>query len=155
MSIYVKHLTISQCPSCDATTNGDCPNISLKLTSAPELCKHLTISQCPCLDAKINGDCPNLSHKLGFSNNLDMVELILKYIDPKCIDMEYTYYGKSFCTRYTPLTLPSELGNLGIVKALLRNVNHVDINKCNDWEESPLILASGHGHCDIVKFCSP
>ena len=87
-----------------------------------------------------------------FSNNLDMVELILKYIDPKCIDMEYTYYGKRFRTRYTPLTLASELGNLGIVKALLRNVNHVDINKCNDWEESPLILASEHRHCDIVKF---
>jgi ankyrin repeat protein len=32
-----KHLTTSQCPSSDATNNGDCPPSSRKLISAPEL----------------------------------------------------------------------------------------------------------------------
>jgi ankyrin repeat protein len=31
-----------QCPFSDATNNCDCPRLSYKLTSAPELSKHLT-----------------------------------------------------------------------------------------------------------------
>jgi hypothetical protein len=50
----VKHLT-SQCSFADATNNGDCPFLSYKLTSAPELRKHLTTSQCPDMDATNNG----------------------------------------------------------------------------------------------------
>ena len=38
------------------TYNGDCPNLSGKLISTPELSKHLTTSICPWLDALINGD---------------------------------------------------------------------------------------------------
>jgi ankyrin repeat protein len=41
------------------------------------------------------------------------------------------------------------IGKLCIVKALLRN--HADINKCNDWNTSPLNTASSHGHIDVVK----
>jgi ankyrin repeat protein len=36
------------------------------------------------------------------------------------------------------------------VKALLRN--HADINKCNNWNTSPLITASNHGHIDVVEY---
>jgi ankyrin repeat protein len=32
---------------------------------------------------------------------------------------------------------------------LLRN--HADINKCNNWNTSPLIRASLYGHIDVVK----
>jgi hypothetical protein len=62
--VQSKHLTTSQCPDIDARNNGDCPCLSHKLISAPELSKHLTTSQCPAIDARNNGDCPCLSHKL-------------------------------------------------------------------------------------------
>jgi hypothetical protein len=41
---------------CNATNNGDCPQLLGKLISAPELSKHLTTSQCPDIDATNNGD---------------------------------------------------------------------------------------------------
>jgi hypothetical protein len=44
--------------------NGDCPCLSHKLISAPELSKHLTTSQYPEIDAANNGSCPLSSHKL-------------------------------------------------------------------------------------------
>jgi ankyrin repeat protein len=84
-----------------------------------------------------------------------MVELILTYIDPKCIDIDYTSRGVylSFGTYIningTPLTTACAIGNLCIVKALVRN--HADINKCNRSSESPLFIGSKHGHMDIVK----
>ena len=89
------------------------------------------------------------------SNTIDMVELILTYIDPKCIDIDYTSRGVylSFGTYIningTPLTTACAIGNLCIVKALVRN--HADINKCNRSSESPLFIGSKHGHMDIVK----
>jgi ankyrin repeat protein len=45
--------------------------------------------------------------------------------------------------------LACTISNLCIVKALLRN--HADINKCNNWNTSPLIRASLYGHIDVVK----
>jgi hypothetical protein len=57
-----QHLTIAQCPCCDATNNGDRPSLLRKLISAPELTKHLTISMCPWLDPINNGD--SLEHCL-------------------------------------------------------------------------------------------
>jgi ankyrin repeat protein len=88
-----------------------------------------------------------------YSNTLDMVELILKYVDPKCIDMDLMSCGTiSYNDSHrwnTPLTVASETGNLCVVKALL--INHADINKCNFWKQSPLLIASIYGQCDIVK----
>jgi ankyrin repeat protein len=88
-----------------------------------------------------------------YSNTLDMVELILKYVDPKCINMNLMSCSTSSDNdshRWnTPLTVASETGNLCVVKALLRN--HADINKCNFWKQSPLLIASIYGRCDIVK----
>jgi hypothetical protein len=51
-----KHLTTSHAPPSDAINNGDCPPLSHKLISAPELSKHLTTSQYPIIDAINNGD---------------------------------------------------------------------------------------------------
>jgi hypothetical protein len=48
----------------DAINNGDCPFMSHKLISAPELSKHLTTSQCPENDASNNGDLPSWSYKI-------------------------------------------------------------------------------------------
>ena len=90
-----------------------------------------------------------------YSNNLDMVELILKYVDPKCIDIDFTstcascMIPRSVNAHVTPLIVACSIGNLRIVKLLLRN--HADINKCNRWNESPLSTASNHGHCEVVK----
>ena len=84
-----------------------------------------------------------------YSETLDMVELILKYVDPKkCINRDFTFV--SLITRnITPLIAGCMIGKLCIVKALLRN--HADINKCNDWKTSPLNTASSHGHIDVVQ----
>jgi ankyrin repeat protein len=83
-----------------------------------------------------------------YSDTLDMVELILKYVDPKCINRDFTFV--SLITRnITPLLAGCTIGNLCIVKALLRN--HADINKCNNWNTSPLNTASNYGHIDVVK----
>jgi ankyrin repeat protein len=89
------------------------------------------------------------------SKTLDMVELILTYIDPKCIDIDCTsrrlYLSNDtlFNRNGTPLTTACAIGSLCIVKALLKN--HADINKCNRSSESPLFIGSSHGHMDIVK----
>jgi hypothetical protein len=48
----------------DAIYNGECPCLSHKLISAPELSKHLTTSQCPENDASNNGDLPSWSYKM-------------------------------------------------------------------------------------------
>jgi spore coat polysaccharide biosynthesis protein SpsF (cytidylyltransferase family) len=48
----------------DDINNGDCPFMSHKLISAPELSKLLKTSHSPLHDAINNGDCPCLSHKL-------------------------------------------------------------------------------------------
>ena len=84
-----------------------------------------------------------------YSDTLDMVELILKYVDPKkCINRDFTFV--SLITRnITPLIAGCTIGNLCIVKALMRN--HADINKCNNWNTSPLNTASNYGHIDVVK----
>jgi ankyrin repeat protein len=89
------------------------------------------------------------------SNTLDMVELILTYIDPKCIDIDctsrwvYLSIASYFNRNGTALTTACAIGNLCIMKALLRN--HADINKCNRSSESALFIGSNHGHMDIVK----
>ena len=84
------------------------------------------------------------------SKTLDMVELILTYIDPKCIDIDCSLRSVCLSNRNgTPLTTACAIGSLCIVKALLRN--HADINKCNRSSESPLFIGSSHGHMDIVK----
>jgi hypothetical protein len=83
-----------------------------------------------------------------YSQTLDMVKLILEYVDPKCINGDFTFV--SLITRnITPLIAGCTIGNLWIVKALLRN--HADINKCNNWNTSPLNTASKYGHIDVVK----
>ena len=87
-----------------------------------------------------------------YSNTLGMVELILKYVDPKCIDMDLTSCGISYNDPhrwYTPLTVACEIGNLCVVKALLRN--HADINKYNSWKLSPLLVALMHERYDVFK----
>jgi ankyrin repeat protein len=88
-----------------------------------------------------------------YSNTLDMVELILKYVDSKCIDMDLMSCGTSSYNYYhrwnTPLTVACAAGNLSVVKALLRN--HADINKYNFEKQSPLLIASMYGRCDVVK----
>jgi hypothetical protein len=58
------HSTTSQCSYIDAINNGDCPRLSYKLISAPEISKHLTTSHCPLRDAANNIECPSSSHKL-------------------------------------------------------------------------------------------
>jgi ankyrin repeat protein len=83
-----------------------------------------------------------------YSNTLEMVKLIREYVDPKCIDMDFTY--ASLSTRnVTPLIVGCMTGKLCIVKVLLKY--HADINKCNNQNVSPLLAASGHGHIDGVK----
>jgi ankyrin repeat protein len=86
-----------------------------------------------------------------YSNNLDMVELILKYVDPKCIDVYVASFmiPRGVNAHVTPLIVACSIGNLRIVKLLLGN--HADIDKCNRWNESPLYTASNHGHCEVVK----
>jgi ankyrin repeat protein len=141
-----KHLTTSECPFCDATNNGDCPELSRKLIFAPERSKYLTTSNTRLL-------------LLGcYSKTLDMVELILNYVDLKCLDIDFTLpsdysslpIGRIFDRHGSPLTAACAIGNLCIVKALLRN--HADINKCSRWDESLLFIASKHGHMDVVKY---
>ena len=89
------------------------------------------------------------------SKTLDMVELILTYIDPKCIDIDCSsrrlYLPNDTLSKRngTPLTTACAIGSLCIVKALLKN--HADINKCNRSSESPLFIGSSHGHMEIVK----
>ena len=117
-------------------------------------------------------ECSNLSISLVFgsdimentrllllgchSNTLDMVKLILKYVDPKCIDIDFTSscaalkIGRSVHTYNTPLIVACSIGNLCIVKALLGK--HAAINKCNGCSESPLFTAINHEHMDIVKY---
>ena len=85
-----------------------------------------------------------------YSKTLDIVKLILKHVDPKCIDLDLTPSTVNFFRgTVTPLISACTMGNLCIVKALLRN--HADINKCNNWNTSPLIRASLYGHIDVVK----
>jgi ankyrin repeat protein len=117
-------------------------------------------------------ECSNLSISLVFgsdimentrllllgchSNTLDMVKLILKYVDRKCIDIDFTsscasrIIGRSVHTYNTPLIVACSIGNLCIVKALLGK--HAAINKCNGCSESPLFTAINHEHMDIVKY---
>ena len=86
-----------------------------------------------------------------YSNNLDMVELILRHVDPECIDMNLTSSIVShFAGNITPLTLTCAIGNLSIVQALLRN--HANVNACNNLNISPLFTASSHGHIDVVRY---
>ena len=82
-----------------------------------------------------------------YSNTLDMVELILKYVDPKCIDIDFT--SQLYNSLCTPLSVTCAKGNLCILKALLEK--NPDINKCNHSNESPLFIASKHGHMDVIK----
>jgi ankyrin repeat protein len=82
-----------------------------------------------------------------YSNTLDMVELILKYVDPKCIDIDFT--SQLYNSLCTPLSVMCAKGNLCILKALLEK--KPDINKCNHSNESQLFIASKHGHMDVVK----
>ena len=85
-----------------------------------------------------------------YSNTLDIVELILKYVDLKCIDMDFASSSASFVGEHsTPLILACTISNVCIVKALLRN--HADINKCKNFEVSPLMEASHHGLIDVVE----
>jgi ankyrin repeat protein len=115
-------------------------------------CNKYSISLVFGSDAMANGRMLSLG---CYSNNLDMVELILKYVDPKCIDIDFTstcascMIPRSVNAHVTPLIVACSIGNLRIVKLLLRN--HADINKCNRWNESPLSTASNHGHCEVVK----
>jgi len=86
-----------------------------------------------------------------YSNTLDMVELILEYVNPKCIDMDYgasSDIERNFHRWYTPLTAACATGNLCIVKALLRN--NADVNKCNYMKQLPLFVAIKHGHVDVA-----
>jgi ankyrin repeat protein len=78
-----KHLTTSQCPSTDASNNGDCPSLVHKLISAPELSKHSTTSHSPFhdgSDADINL-CDEDVHSPLFvasvSGHCDVVERLL------------------------------------------------------------------------------
>ena len=87
-----------------------------------------------------------------YSDTLDIVELILKYVDPKCINMDYgasSDIERNSYRWYIPLMAACATGNLCIVKALLRN--KADVNKCNYMKELPLFVAIEQGHCDIVK----
>jgi ankyrin repeat protein len=66
-----------------------------------------------------------------YSNTLDMVELILKYVDPKCINMECgasSSLDHNVHRLYTPLMVACATGNLHIVTALLSN--KAEVNKC-------------------------
>jgi hypothetical protein len=127
-----KHLTTSQLLWDDATNNGDCPQLLRKLIPAPALSKHSTTSLCPCFD-----DINNISLVFGsdvmengrmlslgcYSNTSDMVELILEYVDPKCIDIDFTsnfaswMNARSANTHVTPLIVACSRGNVGIVQA--------------------------------------
>ena len=90
------------------------------------------------------------------SNTLDMVELILNYVDRKCIDIEFTssyasrIIGRSVHAYSTPLIVACSIGNLSIVKALLGK--GAAINKCNCCSESPLFTALNHEQMDIVEY---
>jgi ankyrin repeat protein len=115
-----KHLTTSHSPLHDDINNGDCPFMSHKLISAPELSKLLKTSHSPLHDAINNGDCPCLSHYLDVTvTALDMLELIFKYVNPKCINMNlmpcFTSSFFKLLRKNTPLTVASETGNLCIV----------------------------------------
>jgi ankyrin repeat protein len=87
-----------------------------------------------------------------YSNTLDMVELMLKYVEPKFIKMDYTFFDieNIFNRIYSPLMAACVTGNLCIVKALLRE--NADVNECNYSKESPLVVAVEHGHMDIVEY---
>jgi ankyrin repeat protein len=118
-----------------------------------------------------------------YSNTLDMVELILKYVDPKCINMKCgasSSLDHNVHRLYTPLMVACATGNLRIVTALVRNKAEVntfyplkgegdeerrhtslfgcilsdleDINLRSKLTKSPLLIASGKGHCEIVKY---
>jgi hypothetical protein len=85
-----------------------------------------------------------------FSNNLDMVELILKYVDQKCINMDCG--GSSnidFHRTYTPLLVVCRTGNVCIMRALLRN--NADVNKHSDIRLGPLLTAIRMNHVDVVR----
>ena len=87
-----------------------------------------------------------------YSNTLDMVKLMLEYVRPECINMDYgtssdNEYG--FLTMCTPLMAACTTGNLYIVKALL--TKNADVNKCDYMKESPLLVAIVYGHVDVVS----
>jgi ankyrin repeat protein len=87
-----------------------------------------------------------------YSNTSDMVELMLEYIDSKCINMDYStsFDIANFVPRiYTPLMVACATGNLCIVKALLRN--KADVNECSTLKETPLLIAISYGHADVVR----
>jgi ankyrin repeat protein len=71
-----------------------------------------------------------------------MVELILKYVEPKFIKMDYNVFFDSeynFDRTDTPLMAACATGNLCIVKALLRK--NADVNECNYRKKSPVFSA--------------
>ena len=79
-----------------------------------------------------------------------MVELILKYVDPKCIDIDFaSRCAERYNSLCTLLSVTCAEGNLCILKALLKK--KPDINKCKHSNESPLFKASKHGHMEVVK----
>jgi ankyrin repeat protein len=90
-----------------------------------------------------------------YSNTLDMVELILKYVDPKCINMQCgvsSSLDHNVHRLYTPLMVACATGNLRIVTALLRN--KAEVNKCyhlkDEWSERRRYKLMGHARYRYV-----
>jgi len=82
-----------------------------------------------------------------------MVELILKYVDQKCIDCG-TSSNLDFYKSYTPLLVVCITGTLSIMRVLLRN--KADVNKC-DCMIVTIVCSNKAWACGccqmLTKFC--
>nr|XP_022291428.1 uncharacterized protein LOC111102828 isoform X2 [Crassostrea virginica]XP_022291429.1 uncharacterized protein LOC111102828 isoform X2 [Crassostrea virginica] len=79
-----------------------------------------------------------------YSGDVEVVKLLLKHCDTKCING--SSYSIFFTT--TPLVTASDLGHKDIVKLLIKS--GADCNTCNRYGPTPLDVASRAGHVDIV-----
>jgi ankyrin repeat protein len=121
----------------DATNNGDCPCLSHKLISAPELSKHLTTSTYLDIDARNNGDCKPSSHTFVSQSPLFLASMsghcdVVKYLLSSGADINRCdVWGQS------PLFVASEKGHCDVVKCLLSS--GADINLRDEGGRSPLL----------------
>ncbi|XP_052078633.1 uncharacterized protein LOC127716457 [Mytilus californianus] len=93
--------------------------------------------------------------KLGcYSGNADIVELMLQYIDEESVNSsplykEDEFVDENFHRKQTPLTAACHFGYTNIADILIKY--GADVNLQDRNFESPLYVAIGQGHCDIVK----
>ena len=131
--------------------NTNAPSADIMAHAVPHA-KHLNSTNCVQLLIQYGADI-NLQNKNGFTalmlsviyNNMSTVSLLLKY------DADIT---KKSVDGWSSLMLASRFDNWEVVDRISKTNFYIlesEIDQCNDSGETALMLASLHGHTEVVK----